>query len=432
MRLLLISYEFPPKGGPGIQRPLQIARLLDAAGWDVTVLTVKDPPTAVLDPSAEAQIPAGVRVVRAWSLEPTRVLQWLRRMSRRPAPPIGAGGYSGAPTGVIRFVQAFFLPDEKLGWTPWAVRAALRQHAEEPFDVILASGPPFTAYRVAWKLASRLGVPWVADVRDPIVDNYFFSPPTSVHAHYMRRFERRIARSAARVIAATPQIRDDIAARNPMPSDRVLAITNGFDPEQFQGPAPLRNRRAFTVSYVGSFLSGSPSEPFLDAVRIAIDREPSLATDLRVRVVGPAGDPLVAAVGSRGLGDVVELVGFVPHDVAVTEMRSADVLLLVLADFPHLRAVLTGKLPEYLGARRPVLALVPDGAARDVLVRTGAAAVVASGDVEAAAEALLGMYRQWKAGELPEPDPEVVAEFDRTRLVARLGSVLEAVVGEGA
>ena len=432
MRLLLITYEFPPKGGPGIQRPLQTARLLDAAGWVVTVLTVEDPPTSLLDPEAAASVPDTVRIVRAWSLEPTRLVQAFRRKTGQdaaPTPGASQSSYSAAPSGFIRFVQAFFLPDEKVGWTRYAVREAERLHGESAFDVILASGPPFTAYHVARKLSAKLDIPWVADVRDPIVDNYFFRPPTAFHASYMRRFERRVVEESVRTIAKTSDYAErDMSKRHPRAADHIITITNGFDPEDFAGDVARRDQEHFTVSYVGSFQGEIRPDAFLDAVKIALDREPVLCDDLRVRIVGAPAASAAEAIITRGLDGIVELVGFVPHAQAILEIRAADVLLLVLADLPHLRPTLTGKLPEYLGARKPILGLVPEGAARDVLERTGAAEITAPNDIEAAADALLRLHAAWREGSLPEPDPDVVAEFDRTLLVARLGQVLERVV----
>ncbi|MDA3936859.1 MAG: glycosyltransferase [Actinomycetota bacterium] len=434
MRLLLITYEFPPKGGPGIQRPLQTTRLLDAAGWDVTVLTVMDPPTSLMDHDAEAAIPSSVQVARAWSLEPTRLLQFLRQLRATDtdaASPVASAGYSGAPSSFIRFVQAFFLPDEKVGWTRYAMREAERLHGEQPFDVILASGPPFSALRVAWKLSARWGVPWVADVRDPIVDNYFFRPPTAFPASYMRRFERRVVERAARTIIGTSDYAERaMSKRNPRAADHILTITNGFDPADFDGEVAARDNERFTVSYVGSFQGDIRPEPFLDAVKLAFEREPALSEDLRVRIAGSPRASLAEAIVTRKLEQTVRLVGFVPHEQAIQEMRTADALLLVLADLPHLCPTLTGKLPEYLGARKPILGLVPQGAARDVLERTGAAEIVAPNDVEATADALLRLHAAWRAGSLPAPDPDLVAEFDRTKLVARLGQVLERVVSD--
>lgn len=438
MRLLLVTYEFPPKGGVGVQRPLKTARYLAEAGWDVTVLTVADPPTAVFDPDLLTELPPSVRVERAWSLEPTRLIQYLKRRRVRAAedgsahrsnPQGGARGISDLPRGAIRFVQALFIPDEKFWWTPWAVRLGIRLHRESPFHCILASGPPFTALGVGRRLGRALGIPWVADLRDPIVGGYFFRPPTPLHAALIGAFERRIVRSAARLITATEGMRSDLAERYPDAETRSVTVLNGYDSADFVSPAPDPHP-GFTISYVGTFQSDIEPDTLLAAVAIARDADPGFARDARVRIVGPVDPETAAAIERSGLGDAVERAGFVRHTDAIAEMRAAAVLVLVLGEGPESAAILTGKLPEYLAAGRPILALVPDGVAAGVVRRGRAGWVVSPHDTEAAASALLAAHAAWRAGTLCVPDAALVAEFDRRRLVAVVSALLEEVVAD--
>jgi glycosyltransferase involved in cell wall biosynthesis len=437
--LLLVTYEFPPKGGVGVQRPLKTARFLAEAGWDVTVLTVADPPASLLDPDLLAGLPASVRVERAWSLEPTRIVGALKRRRSRGAGDLapardaagGSRGVTGLPRGVVRFVQAFFIPDEKFWWTPWAVRLGRRLHGETPFDCILASGPPFTALGIARRLSRSLRVPWVADLRDPIVGGYFFRPLTPVHAALMRAYERRVVRSAARVIVATDGMRAELAERHPEAAAHIVTVRNGFDPADLEGPAPAA-RSGFTVSYVGTFQGAITADTLLAAFARARQASETFARDARIRLVGPLDPQTASAIERRGLGDAVDRVGFVGHQDAIAEMLAASVLVLVLGDVPESRHIITGKLPEYLGAGRPVLALVPDGPAADIVRRSGAGWVVPPADAEGAAAALLEAHGLWAASALPAPDPGVVRSFDRRELVARVGSLLEEVISHGA
>lgn len=434
--VLLITYEFPPKGGPGVQRPLKTAKYLSRMGWDVTVLTVKDPLGGMMDDTLLAELPPEVRVERAWSLEPTRLVAALRRLKGARRADGGAGvasgtrGYTSLPHGAIRFVQAFFVPDEKVGWTPWAVAAARRVHAEAPVDVILASGPPFSAYGVAWRVSRRLGVPWVADVRDPIVGGYFFRPPTPVHDWAMRRYEQKVVHRAHAIVTVTDGIGSGIAQRSPAGRMPLVTIPNGFDPDDFEDLA-REPHAGFVLAYVGTFQGTIQPRTLLAAVKSLESRGSSVVRDLRIRFVGVQDPESSEAVRSYGLEGFVERTGYVDHAEAIREMAAADVLLLVLGPEAESSAILTGKLPEYLAAGRPVLALVPEGVAADVVQRTGAGEVVHPEDVEAAAQALERLHSKWLSGGLPEPNPEVVSEFDRSRQVARVSEMLEQVVGSG-
>ena len=433
--VLLITYEFPPKGGPGVQRPLKTAKYLSRLGWSVTVLTVKDPMGGMMDETLLSELPDDVRVERAWSLEPTRVVALLRRLRgvarREHVRTAGSRGYTSLPRGAIRFIQAFFIPDEKVGWTPWAVSAARRIHARQHVDVVVASGPPFSAYGVAWRIARRLGVPWVADARDPIVGGYFFKPLTPLHDRLMRRYERKVARSAARVVTATDGLTRGITSRVPGAAHAPVTIANGFDPDDFAGAAAIR-REGFVLTYTGTFQGSIRADVLLEAIAALKTGGSPVIHDLRVRFVGPLDTDTPSAVTARGLGDIVSLPGYVSHAEAVTEMLGADVLLLVLGPDAASADIVSAKLPEYLGAHKPVLALVPDGLAADVVRRSGAGEVVRPGDVAGTAAAIERLHAQWREGALPVPDTDVVAEFDRSELVARYSRILEQVVEEGA
>lgn len=433
--VLLITYEFPPKGGPGVHRPLKTAKYLSRMGWEVTVLTVKDPLGGMMDDTLLAELPPGVRVERAWSLEPTRLVAALRRLkgARRAggggAAPSGTRGYTSLPHGAIRFVQAFFVPDEKVGWTPWAVAAARRVHAEAPVDVILASGPPFSAYGVAWRVSRQLKVPWVGDLRDPIVGGYFFRPATPLHGWLMRRYERKVARRAAHVVTASEGFTSEFVARHPEVAGRASTITNGFDPDDFAACA-REPHGGFVLSYVGTFQGTVRPDTLLDAIVALRERGAAVADDLRVRFVGALDPETGEAISRRGLGDVVTRVGYVPHGEAVAEMCSADVLFEVRGLEPESSGMIPGKLLEYLASGSAVLALLAPGSTpAGILARAGAGEVVHPGDVEGVAAALERLHARWREGTLPVPDSEVVAEFDRAKLVGRLGEILTGVVG---
>jgi glycosyltransferase involved in cell wall biosynthesis len=464
-RLLLVSYEFPPKGGTQSQHVVKFARALVAHGWDVTVLTVDDPPTSLVDERMLEDVARETTVLRAWSLEPTRLIQWLRRRkgsgagapaaavpapadaagpspaapaspaaapganAATPAPTTGARGFTSMPRWAIRLIQAFFVPDEKVGWTRYAVTAAERASAQRPFDAILSIGPPFTAHHIASKLTRRLRVPWVADLSDPLVGGYFFRPVTPLNAWLMRRFETRVVTRAAWIVAATRGIVDDLLARHPEAAGRVGVMPNGFDPADFEGVD--RAHTGFVVSYVGTFQGSIRPDAFLDAAVIAMGRSEALAADLRIRFVGPLDPATDEAVAARGLSERVERTGFVPHDAAARAMAASDVLLLVLGPEAESKAIQTSKLPEYLGARRPVLALVPPGGvAADTVTASRAGEVVPSLDAEAAADALLHLYELWRDGRLPQPAEEVVARFDTRRLAGELDELLRRLVAE--
>jgi glycosyltransferase involved in cell wall biosynthesis len=437
-RLLLIAYEFPPKGGTQAQHAAKLAIALSVRGWDVTVITVLDPPSTMLDLELAREAAAQARIVPVWSLEPTRIVQLMRVLGSRihatrhesqsDTTVPGRRGYTFMPRWAIRAVQELFVPDEKIGWTPYVVREAVRMHAVRPFDVILASGPPFSAYRAAAVLSRRLGLRWVADLRDPIVNGYFFKPLTRLREQLMYGFERRVVQSASRVIVPIAELRDAIVSRVPIDLGCFSMAPNGFDPADFVGPLPS-SRDCFVISYVGTFQATIRPDTFLAAFARARELDAGFAADARVRFVGALDAETTTAIERAKLSALVERTGFVSHLKAVTAMRTSSVNLFVLGPEAESRDILTSKLPEYLAAGRPVLGLAPqDGVASRLIQRAGAGVVVSPEDVDACCAALLRLHAEWRAGTTSASDPSVVEEFNRDGIADRVSALLESVV----
>lgn len=432
-RLLLISYGFPPVSRVQSQGAAKLAKGLAENDWEVHVLTVADPPTFLFDESLCDGMPENVIVHQTYSLEPTRLLQFLRRRRRSQAEPIVPASTAGAhrsytslPPWAVRTLRSVFFPDEKVGWSPWAVRAAMRLHADTPFDAVVSTGPPYTDHTIGRGVARRTGLPWLAVLMDPIVDCYAFPPPTSVHRRKMAGLERDVAREAALVATATQPWAAALESRNPGCAARTLVFPNSFEASDFAGLPPEHGER-FLVSYVGTFQLTVRADSLLDAI-VELMSDEAIARDLTVRFVSPLDPETGEALRVRGLESVVERTGLLDHRTAVDQMRMADVLVVILGPEPESAGILTGKLPEYLAAGRPILAIVPEGVAADTVRRAGAGEIVTPGDVPGIVAALRRLHTAWEAGNPKCPDPAVVAEFDRALNARRLDTRLRSVL----
>lgn len=443
-RVLLVTYGFPPMSTVQAQGAGKLARGLAERGWEVHALTVADPPTFRFDPLLAEAMPTNVITHTAFSLEPTRVLQALRRAFRRPGAHVPATGgttsggpspeattaaprsYTALPQSLVNFVRALFFPEEKVGWRPWARREALRLHSELRFDAVISTGPPYTDHLVAMDFSRRAGVPWLAVLMDPIVGCYAFPPATPVHSWLFKRLERAVARHASAIAVATPRWIEELSQRNPTVHGKTLLFPNSFDPAAFQGPPPGPHA-GFTVAYVGTFQLSVRPDDLLDAT-VKLRQDPEIAADLRLRFVAPLDPDTTAAIESRALTDFVERTGLVSHADAVTEMRAANVLVLILGPEEASRGILTGKLPEYLAAGVPILAIAPQGVATNAVQDAHAGLCVEPGDVAGIERALRQLHAEWRSGTPRQPDPEHVSRYDRTRTIASLDETLNAIL----
>jgi glycosyltransferase involved in cell wall biosynthesis len=421
----MIVNFFPPAGGGGVYRPLSFVKYLARLGWEITVVAPRPGEFWISDPGLEREVPASVRVVRTASLSGLRVLGALRG-GREP----GASRRSSGGFGALRRLGEFFLvPDTYAGWVPFAARAAERLVSSERFDAVYSTSPPDSSHLVAMRIARRRPLPWVADFRDPWVNLRLRTPPTPLHRLIHERMER--AASRADLVLVTTEAHEAMLRRR-YPGSRVERIPNGYDEEDFpREPAVRPPAEPFTVTHCGMLTLGRSVRPFLEGFAAFMKRAPSKAAATSVAFIGARESANEELVESLGLADRVRFEDNLPHDEVVRRERESHVLLLVKHDDERYRGLVPGKLYEYIGARRPILAIAPAGAAarRGAAMRRGEVAAI--GDPADVAAKLAGPHARWREGTLESGySLEEAPEWSRRAGAERLHALLSALVGE--
>ncbi len=425
MRVLIVSFYFPPAGGGGVQRVLKLCRHLPELGIDVDVLAPDDPKWSAVDLGLAAEIPASTTVHRARYRGPSH--------ARTPAARLAAAhGLRGAGVRAALLGRSLLLPDPEIAWFPDAVRAGTRAVRERGIDVVLSTSPPNSVHVIAAAIAKRGDLPHVADFRDSWLAN--------PHRRYERRsvrakraVEARIAARALRHVAAvsavTPSIAEEAAALAPA-GTAVRVIANGCDFDEFAGLAYRRGER-MRIVHAGSFFGQRSPRPFLGAFAALVAARPELRGRLQAVFLGdlrPADRDWALGLG---LGDALALEGFRPHAEALAAMRAADALLLLVprAGGRGL-SVVSGKVYEYLAAERPIVALVPpEGDAAALLRETGSAWIADPDDAGAIGAALTEAVAAWEGDRLAERrlTPEWRERLDRRTRARELAELLQSL-----
>jgi hypothetical protein len=404
--VLFIAYFFPPLGGAGVQRALKFARYLPEYGWQATVLTTRSTSYPVHDASLQAEVPEGLRVVRA--AEPG-ALQWLRQRAliacdilRLPA--------------LARLVN---WPDDHNIWGPFALLRGLREIRRARPDALLSTSAPYTSHVVALALHRLTGVPWVADFRD----EWAFNP----HARERAGLAARLDRIAERAVSRQADARTVVASYFELAGSgsEPIEIPNGVDQADVEERAPsVRDEKRFRLSYVGTIYGDQDLAPVLDALA-------RLVADGRM----PADDIELRIVGNDWLGDVtgrlrmpVTRTGYLSHREALDEMRAASALLFYVA--PSSLAP-SGKLYEYLASERPIVCVARrDNLAYRLVSEWGAGVCADPRDAAAIEASLLDVYSRWRDGTLhgsSRAREEVLRHCSRRALTGRLVKVLDGV-----
>lgn len=429
--VLLVAYTFPPLGGIGAIRTLQFAKYLPHFGWRPIILTVEQGNTFVRDESLGASVVADLPVYRARTVEPLSVSR-LKQAADRVQSTARGGWSTRLRQPLKRLYFSLAVPDEKIGWLPFATRKGLEIIERERIDAIFATMLPYTNLLVGRALKRRTGLPFIADYRDEWSTNLYRDMqinPLSRQLHV--RLERSVLNQVDALVAATAPIVPRLAEAGLLPATTPRAVIhNGFDVENYRSTEPLDLGQQLSIVYTGSFY-GTRRTPefFLRALAAMLDERPDARARLRVYIVGTIVERHAQFIRDLALSDVVERVGNVPHDEAVRYQLGADVLLLVIGKGAGSHVVLTGKVFEYLGARRPILALVPtDGPAAALVERTRTGVVVDPEDVDGIRRALHALYDQWAAGGISYvPDEDEVDVYSRRRLTQKLAALLDSV-----
>lgn len=413
-KVLIVCFYFPPAGGGGVQRPLKLARYLPELGIETHVLAPTDPRWIHRD--TELPIPEQARVHRAPYPGPR---------GRLPAEELfGLSGFNRLWRRALLMPRRLLIPDENTLWLVTALPAALRIIRREKIDVVLTTSPPSSVHVLGATLKRLTGVRWVADLRDSIVakpDRNFDRALVRVKELAHRRVARRIAKRADAIVCVTPTIAEEMRALGAR--GKIEMIPNGADLNDFAGVAYTPGER-FRITHTGSFFGKRDPRPFFSALA-------QIEAPITARFVGDLRAADKAWVEGLGLGERLELIPFRPHHEAVELQRNSDALLLLLpteggrgVDVP------SGKLYEYLAARRPILASVPlKGTAAELVRAAGAGIVVPPEDGEAIRTALVELVARWQRGELADIElpAEIVERIDRKARVREMGELIERV-----
>lgn len=430
--LLLISHFFPPMGGGGVQRVAKFVKYLAQHDWRTTIVCGRAEDYWMRDETLVDELPESARVVATAAASGLGILRRLRG-SRGEGAPATAARRSSRGFGVLRRAASWLLvPDSYVGWQPFALRAAREVLRDDPPHALMSSGPPETNHIVAATLRGESDIPWLADFRDPWFGLHLYPAPTPWHRARHAALERRVLQGADCVVATTTWLRNLLRERAPGQRE-IYVIRNGYDPADFVSEAPSRdevpidrlsNAPRLHLAHVGMLTLTRSANGLLQALQRLYARRPEMRGTIRVDLVGSRESENDDLVARLGLEDSVRLCGYVPHREAIVAMRRADVLVLVKHTEARYRGLIPGKLYEYFGAGRPILALVPESEAADLVRSLECGEIAAPDDVDAIAGALERFWEAQRAGTLtqryPQPDAAPFTRSEQARTLAAL------------
>ena len=429
MKILIVSFAFPPSNVIGAVRVGKLARYLDRRRHDVRVLTTDlvEDRSLPLEISWERVVYTAYRERRHWI---DRVVRLLRSRTAVPAEarPEDAPPRDGAPSRSLRqtFRRHYFglihIPDMRADWVRTAIPAGRRLISEWRPEIIFASAPPNTGLMVASRLARTHKIPWVADLRDLWVDNPYYSEP-GWRKRIDAVLESKMLRSAAGLVTVSPIWAEQLRRRH---GKDVTVVYNGYVEEDFPAVAHRADPgEILTIRYMGSIYRGfrDPSALFA-AIALLPDQ---LRARISVEFFSDEGDAVLEAAAAHRVEDVVAVKPRVPYRRALALQMEADVLLLLQSSDQRDEGNLPAKLFEYLYARRPILFIGYERGIAASLVTERRAGLVSNSPAQIR-DQLQRWFEDKRAGRLARLDPSVSLGLGRDDQYAKLERLFEEIL----
>jgi glycosyltransferase involved in cell wall biosynthesis len=418
-KVLFIAYYFPPMGLGGVQRTVKFAKYLPKYGWKPTVLTVEPAGYYAFDDTLlkEAE-ESGVKIIRTQSYDANHLFK-KRGIVKMP---------SERMRKILQFLgDLFFIPDTKRGWKFIAVKVASELLKQQQFDLIFATAPPQTDFLIGAALKRKFDIPLVVDYRDAWLEYPFKYFPTPLHRFWNKHLEKRVLKSADRVIVTHRRVKESILRQYPFVDyNEVIIISQGFDQDDFVSTVNERRMQPvrMKIAHAGTFYAERNPGIFLQALSNVLQSNPKIRGRIEVNLIGNAREEDRRLVKRLDLENAVNFLGYLPHHDCVKNLSESDILWFVIDNDYQT----PGKLYEYFGTRKPMIASVVEGYTKQLIHECGAALCVPLKDVAAHEQAILEQFNRFEHKKLARVPNVFASKFNRLILTGELAKQFESLM----
>lgn len=419
MKALIITYYWPPAGGSGVQRWLKFVKYLQEFGIEPVVFTVKNPKYPILDTSLQVDIPKNITIIKQPIYEPNRILSFFKRTKKQ-----STGFLNSTPSflgKLIQYIRAnFFIPDARMYWIKPSIRFLKKYLSKNKIDIIITTGPPHSLHLIGLELKKEITIKWVSDFRDPWTDiDYFQQLPLtkkSKKKHY--ELEKKVLQNSDIILVIGKTMKNNYIQF----SDNIHIITNGYDTinsyiENFKLDT------TFSITHIGMMNSDrNPKILWKVLSEICIENE-NFNEDLEIKFIGKIDNEVTNDLHKYQFKKITKI-DYLEHKEVVKFQRQSQILLLAVNKVPSAKGIITGKIFEYLQAKRPILAIGPeDGDLAEILKSTESGIIIDFDNEEKLKTKILSFYNKFKNKNLKVYSKNI-EKFHRRELTKQLSDII--------
>jgi glycosyltransferase involved in cell wall biosynthesis len=405
LKILFITYDFPPRGGAAVQRTLKFLKYLPRFNCQPTVLTLKTGNYMVMDKSLLDELSPKLDVYRVREL-PGRISDRVLNKFN------------------IKFKPVF--PDVACRWILPAVYMGVKLIRSNSFLTIYTTSPPHSVHLAGYLIKKLTKVSWIADFRDTWSQNPYFVPPRGLRRLLHEKLEQKVVENATKVLTNTEEALLHFQTIHPHAKEKIICLPNGFDPEDFpEKPKEEIKRNKLVMSYVGS-LGERRMDFFFKALRNFLNKNPDKKNKLEIIFAGMPHPPTEELARQYDLADIVSFKGHLPHRQAIDLMMLSDVLLIFQFSNHGGATAIPGKFYEYMGAKKTIWAQTCDGPTKNIALKYKGALCSNSEDIFEIENVLSQLFERYNNNELRDIKDDGIGEYSRVNLTGKLVGIISA------
>jgi galactitol-specific phosphotransferase system IIB component len=423
-KLLIITYYWPPAGGPGVQRWLKFVKYLPDFGVQPIVFIPENPTYPIVDENLIKEVSDKVIILKRKIFEPYQLASFLsknktKKMNSGIIPNQKKQSFLDKLFLWIR--GNLFIPDARIFWVKPSVEFLEKYIVENSIDTIVTSGPPHSLHLIGLELKQKLKLKWFADFRDPWTTiGYHKSLRLSNYAAKKHKeLEYKVLNSADTIIVTSNTTKTEFQHITTKP---IAVITNGYDTENV-GKQALDSK--FSLAHIGSFLSERNPKILWETLVELLIEIPDFKSHLEIKLIGAVSQEILETISGFGLNLYLNNLGYVSHYEAIAHQRKSQVLLLVEINSEDTKSIIPGKLFEYLVSGRPIVAIGPNGSDfAEIIANTNAGVFFDYSEKMKLKSVLLSFYNQFLVGKL-QSSTIGLKQYSRKSLTEKLLNLIK-------
>lgn len=420
MKVLIVTYYWPPSAGGGVQRWLKLSGHLPEFGVEPIIFTPENPAFSLKDDSLEREVPQDMEIWKFPIWEPFNLFGRGKQLKQGQV--LEKENKSVWDRLAIWARANLFIPDPRVFWVRPAVSFLLPMIKSNHIDAVITTGPPHSMHLIGLELQKKTGVKWVADFRDPWSE-WDILNKLGVKGRAMKRhqkLEQQVIQNCDLLITVSKSWCVDFER---LGAKQTFVLTNGYEPSARQEGAAEGDSK-FVISHLGMLSEMRNPAALWQAIAELCVENREFAAQLEIYLAGITSKPVIDTIGAYPeLKEKLVVDGYLSHQGAIGAMRRSGMQLLITNDSANARGHIPGKLFEYLEARRPILAIGdPKGDAASIIHETQAGACVAFDDVAGIKKEVSARFQDFQKRNVFAP--QKIDQYSRRSLAMKLSNKL--------